>query len=533
MTHRQLGTTGAAALVAALVVSGCSGGGAPAGGGGDENAETTLSFFTTEPTSLLPQKNAGSQASMAMCANLMEMNVDSQEFEPLVAESVESEDAQNWTIKLREGWTFHDGSPLNASAYVDAWNYTATGANAWQGNGNFASFEGYNELNPTDGSIPTVEGLSGVEAVDGLTIEVALTAPNSDFPKLLATNPLCPLPPQALEDPDAFEEAFVGSGPYKFVQWDHNQQIVMEKWDEFKGDEGFTGGADKLVAKVYTAVDAAYTDMTAGNLDMIRNVPAAMVTRAKSQLGGESLYEVKTQSKQYTLQFPEYISELKDPTLRKAISMSIDREAIATSLLEGNADPSDSLVPPSLNSYREGACEACTFDPDEAKALLEEAGGFDGTFNIDYSGDSDAQLVQAIAKQIQDNLGIKVQLNPMLNTELQEKRNNQGLSGAIFGLWGWAYKSPDQYLSQYETNGDGNSATGYSNPEVDKVLVAARGSQDEQERADLYAEAEALILEDQPAIPLFIPKDYGLRTECAGMNDVLGDLQFYRADYVC
>ncbi|RZU61997.1 peptide ABC transporter substrate-binding protein [Zhihengliuella halotolerans] len=520
----------AAATVVLLTATGCA---SAADEGSSEGGVAELSFMATEPKSIVPQKDIGSQIGMALCANLMEVNVETQELEPLAAESVTSEDAQTWDITLRDGWTFHDGTAVTADSFASAWNATATGSNAWQGNGTFVAFEGYDELNPSDGSAPATETLSGVEVVDDTHLTVTLNAPNADFPKLLSTNPTCPLPASAFEDPAAYDEAPVSNGPYKFASWDHNQQIVLEKWEDFQGDPGFSGGADRLVGKIYTSIDPAYTDMTAGNLDMIRNVPAPMVEKASSQLGEEALFEVQTASKQQTLQIPDYIEELKSPDLRKAISMSIDREAIATSLLKGHSTPSDSLVPPSLASYREGACDACTFDPEEAKKLLESAGGFDGTLVIESNSASEQQLVQAVATQIQDNLGIKVKLSPKLGTELSERRNNQELEGALFGLWGWAYMSPDQYLSQYETGGDGNVATGYSNEKVDALMEQARGEQDEQASADLYAEAEALVIQDLPAIPLFIPTDYGLRSECAELNDVQGDLQYYRAGYAC
>ena len=521
---------GAASLM--LAATACSGSGSQAAP--DNGADTaTLSFMTSEPKSIVPQKDPGSQIGMALCANLMEVNVESQELEPLAAKSVTSDDAKVWDIELQDGWTFHDGTPVTANSFADAWNATATGANAWQGNGTFVSFAGYDELNPLDGSKAKATELSGVKVVDDTHLTVTLKAPNRDFPAILSTNPTCPMPESAFDNEAAYDEAPVSNGPYKFVSWDHNQQVVLEKWDGFKGGEGFTGGAKKLVGKIYTSIDPAYTDMTAGNLDMIRNVPATMVDKAKNQLGEESLYEVKTASKQQTLQIPAYVDELSSKALRDAVSMSIDREAIATSLLKGHAQPSDSLVPPALDSYVQGSCEDCVFDPAKAKKILADDGGFDGTLIIESNSNSDQQLVQAIAKQIQDNLGIKVQLKPTLGTELSERRNNQKLDGAVFGLWGWSYMSPDQYLSQYETGGDGNLATAYSNPKVDQLLQAARAEMDEAKATKLFTQAEAIIMKDMPAIPLFIPTDYGLQSKCAVLNDVQGDLQYYRAGYGC
>ncbi|OIH83375.1 hypothetical protein BLJ79_14890 [Arthrobacter sp. UCD-GKA] len=533
MSKKKLIAVAAASAAFMLVASGCSAGAGAGTAGTAADGAKRLSFQLAEPTSLVPHESPGSQVGMATCANLMEVNVETQELEPLAAKSVTSQDATTWKIALQEGWTFQDGTPVTADSFAKAWSKTATGSNAWQGNGSFVSFAGYKDLNPTDGSKPKTDSLSGVKVIDANNLEVTLNAPNADFPKVLSTSPLCPLPEVAFTDAKAYEENPVSNGPYKFVSWNHNQEVVLEKWDGFKGAAGFSGGADKLVGQIYTAVDAAYTDMTANNLDMIRNVPATMVSKAKSQLGEESLYEVKTGSKQYTLQIPDYVKGLQDPDLRRAISMSIDRDAIAASLLQGYATSSDSLVPPSLDSYKEGSCASCTFDAAGAKDLLKKAGGFDGTLIIEHTSTSDVQLVQAISKQIQDNLGIKVQLKPMLGTELEARRNNQKLEGAVFGLWGWSYKSSDQYLSQYETGGDGNVTTGYSNKAVDTLLRSARGEQDEAKSAALYAQAEALIMKDMPAIPLFIPTDFGLHTKCAVMNDAQGDLQFYRAEYGC
>ncbi|PRB76810.1 hypothetical protein CQ012_07330 [Arthrobacter sp. MYb214] len=516
-----------------LAATGCSSASSQAEQVGDGSGEATLSFMTSEPKSIVPQKDPGSQIGMALCANLMEVNSETQKLEPLAAKSVTSDDAQVWDIELQDGWTFHDGTPVTAQSFADAWNATATGSNAWQGNGTFVSFEGYDKMNPLDGGKAKASELSGVKVVDDTHMEVTLKAPNRDFPAILSTNPTCPMPQSAFDDETGYDQAPVSNGPYKFDSWEHNQQVVMEKWDGFKGAEGFSGGAEKLIGKIYTSVDPAYTDMTAGNLDMIRNVPATMVDKASSQLGEEALYKVAIGSKQQTLQVPAYVDELTSPALRQAISMSIDREAIATSLLKGHAEPSDSLVPPSLESYVPGSCEACTFDPKEAKEILADDGGFEGTLTIESNSNSDQQLVQAIAKQIQDNLGIKVQMKPMLGTELSERRNNQKLEGAAFGLWGWSYMSPDQYLSQYETGGDGNLATGYSNPEVDKLLRAARAEMDDGKSTELFKHAEAKIIKDLPAIPLFIPTDYGLQSKCAVLNDVQGDLQYYRAGYGC
>jgi peptide/nickel transport system substrate-binding protein/oligopeptide transport system substrate-binding protein len=469
---------------------------------------------------------------MALCANLMEVNSKTQELEPLAAKSVTSKDSVHWDIALRDGWKFQDGTPVTASSFADAWDATALGSNAWLGNYAFVNFKGYDALNPAKGEAKTKK-LSGVKVVDDTHLKVTLSDPMADFPKVLSTNPTCPMTKSALADPDADAKQPVSNGPYKFVSWDHNKEVVLQKWDGFKGGAGFNGEAKKLVGKIYTAVDPAYTDMTAGNLDMIRNVPAPMVDKAKKQLGEDAVYEVKTQSKMQSLSIPDYLPQLKNPDLRKAISLSIDREAIAKSILKGYATPSDSLVPDSLDSYEKGICDDCKFDPAKAKAALKKAGGIKGPLVIEASSTDNQQLLQAIQKMIKDNLGIEVKLKQSLGTTLSERTNKRELDGAEFGLWGWSYKSPDQFLSQYQTGGDGNQTTAYSNPDVDALMKKAHAEQDPKKAATLYHDAEAAILKDMPSIPLFVPTDLGLHSKCAVLNDVQGDLQFYRAGYAC
>ena len=196
MSKKKMLAVAAASAAFMLVASGCAAG---TGNNAGAEGEKKLSFQLTEPKSLVPHEDPGSQVAMATCANLMEVNSETQKLEPLAAKSVTSKDAKTWKIALQDGWTFQDGTPVTANSFVDAWNKTATGSNAWQGNGYFATFVGYKDLNPTDGSKPKTDKLSGVKVIDENNLEVTLTAANADFPKLLSTSAMCPLPEAGLQ----------------------------------------------------------------------------------------------------------------------------------------------------------------------------------------------------------------------------------------------------------------------------------------------------------------------------------------------
>ncbi|MFD6178584.1 MULTISPECIES: peptide ABC transporter substrate-binding protein [unclassified Isoptericola] len=525
-----------AALAAVpLLLTACGSGTADDGASPAETGDKTLTAFLVEPTSLVPQMDTGTQVGMAMCANLMEMNAETLELEPLVAESIDSDDNQHWTIKLKD-WTFQDGTPVTASSYVDAWNATAYAPNALGGNGSMQPIQGYADLNPADGSTPKTKTLSGLKAVDDKTIEITTTEPNGDLPMLLSSNPFCPLPESYYEDPEAYGQHPISNGPYEFESWDHNEQITLKKWDDFPGDEAaFGGGADTFQFKIYTDIEAAYTDFVAGNLDLIRAPDGNMVERAKADVGEQALFQDDRRHNHQFLAFPAYLDKYKDVNLRRAISQAIDREAIVSSVLKGHGQAADAIIPPEFETYREGVCDACAFDPDAAKASLAkaEANGFDGSVKIIYStSPANDQVVEAISNQLQTNLGIKVEIAPGLGPEVAEQRSGGTFDGIYFGGWGLSYASEDQFLSQYVTHADGNDANAYSNPEVDALEAKALAAPDEAERAKNFQLVEDQVVRDLPVTPLYWKNVYGLQSEKAQTVSAKGDIQMYRAKYV-
>ncbi|MER8037315.1 peptide ABC transporter substrate-binding protein [Streptomyces hydrogenans] len=495
-------------------------------------AGKNLRVYQEDPTSIMPQVDTSTQIGMALCANLMEQNSETGKLEPLVAESVTTKDNRRWTVKLKD-WTFHDGTKVTASSYVDAWNTTAYAPNGYDGNGMFNIVQGYADLNPADGSTPKKKTLSGLKAVDAKTIEITLDTANVDLLQRLTTNPMCPLPKSYFDDPEAYAKKPVSNGPYTFESWEPNQQVVLNKWKDFPGGKGFTGDAEKLTFKIYTEVDAAYSDLVAGNLDLIRTADGPLVERAKRDIGDRAAKPIPEQRNQSFLAFPAYLKKYRDPALRAAISLAIDREAITASVLKGQAEPSDSLITPFFDGYRKGACTACAFDPAAAKRKLEEAkaNGFDGTVKISYTTGKGAndQLMQAVAGQLTKNLGIKVELDPLLRAKIAEQRENGHFTGIYFGGWGLSYASEDQFLGQYVTGGDGNNANAYSNPRVDTLEAQALAALEPAQRTKLFQQVEDLVLKDMPIAPLYLPKNHALQGPHAEAVAPGGDVEIYRA----
>ncbi len=186
-----------------------------------------------------------------------------------VAESIETDDAQHYTIKIRDGLKFTNGEPVTANSFVDAWNYGANTANGPQLSQYF--FESIKGFSYED----EVAELPGLVVVDDTTFTVELNQPESDFPLRLGYSAFYPLPPaSAFDDLDAFGENPVGNGPYKLAgegAWKHNEKIDLVVNDDYDGPR--TPENDGLSIIFYATQDAAYADLQGGNLDVLDAIP--------------------------------------------------------------------------------------------------------------------------------------------------------------------------------------------------------------------------------------------------------------------
>ncbi|MFB9430138.1 peptide ABC transporter substrate-binding protein [Streptoalloteichus tenebrarius] len=485
-----------------------------------------------DPTHLAPQQNTGSQVAMALCEPLTGLNPSTGAVEMRAATSVDSPDAQHYTIKIREGRKFHNGEDVTAHSFADAWNATAYGPNGWLGNTTFSPVAGYDEMNTT--GTPAVKELSGVKVVDDHTLQVTLKTPNADFPMVLSTLGTCPMPKSGLADPKAYDNAPVGNGPYKFVKWDHNQQVVVERWEDYPGQKP---DAKQIVFKVYQSPDTAYRDVQAGQLDVLRNLPTNLIKDARQSLGDKRTTEVEQQTLIVQMLVPQYVEELRDPRLRQALSMVIDREGLANALLQGGAAPAYSMLSNVANGYRDKSCAACVRDVAKAKELAAQAGGFRKPVVLWYSVGASTQyleqVAQAVANSVRQDLGVEVQLKPVRGPELQSAYQSNALTGPVINLWGLAYPSADQFLSMFRQGGDGNEYTRYDNPAANELMRQALSAQDKATAARLWGQAEDALLADMPSVPLFFPKAFVAHSECVKVGNVYGDVQYYRSALTC
>ncbi|MFT4122407.1 MAG: ABC transporter substrate-binding protein [Microbacteriaceae bacterium] len=491
----------AAVAVAAFALAGCSSSG---GGTSADTGETSFVYAISEPDHLTPGRQTVAFApTMALFSPLTSV-ADDGTISYVQAESVTSDDATVWTITLRDGWTFHNGEPVTAQSYVDAWNYEALSTNAWENAGQLAGIEGYDAVHPDEGD-PTAETLSGLAIVDDLTFTVTLSAPDSSFPMQLsdAQTGFYPMPEAAYDDLDAYDRAPIGNGPFEMVDtWQDNTEFTMEAYADYAGTPA---GVDEVVFRPYTDMDTAYTDVLAGNADLLY-LPSDKYTSADADFG-DHLFVLEAPGIDY-LGFPLWDEQYSDKRVRQAISMAIDRDAVNDAIYGGIYEPATAYTPPIMDGTPEGICgEYCEFDPDAAKALLAEAGGFEGSIEIDYPGGLGLDdLFEAYANQIRQNLGVDAVAVPSTDwAEYWQTLVDSTVTGPHFGHWGALYTSQQNTLrALFTTSGGCTLCTGqYSNDEVDSLLAQADAAATTDEAAALYAQAQTVVMEDFPIVPTF------------------------------
>ena len=506
----------------ALTLAACGGddgdeGNGEAGGDGEPTGGTYSLFITQPENPLVPgntSESEGSQAIEPLWTGLIEYNPETSEPEYTgVAESIESEDSITWTVTLKDGWTFHDGTPVTAQSFVDAWNYTALSTNA-QGNSYFfGNIEGNDALQgETDdaGNVvaePAATEMTGLVVEDDLTFTVTLTAPYAQWPTTTGYQAFFPLPEAFFEDPEGFGEQPIGNGPFQaeepFVE---GQGGTWTRYDDYGGDE--PARADAVEIRVYTDINTAYTDVQAGNLDMVDVIPPDAIASAEDEFGDRFIE--RERSDITYIMFPVYDPRFADPRVRQAFSLAIDREAITDAVFNGTREPAGSFISPVVNGSRPDACQYCEPDPERADELLDEA-GFDRSQPVELwtnSGAGHDEWLQAVGNQLRETLGIEYTLRADLEfAQYLPLGDEQGFTGPFRLGWVMDYPTAENYLGPtFTTAGQppaGSNFMFYSNPEFDALVEEGNSADSEEAAIEAYQQAEDIILEELPALPMW------------------------------
>ncbi len=506
----------ATAMLATACGSGSGDGGSDAGG--------TLRVYASPPAFLLPS-NGDDEPSIyvirQLYRGLVKYNAETGESENDLAESIESEDQKLWTIKLKDGYTFDNGEPVDAASFIRSWNYAAYAPNA-QNNGYFMKrIAGIDAVQPKDpdgdgpeeAPEPSAETLSGLKEVDDLTFTVELKEPFSGFPTVLGYTGFSPMAQACIDDAEACNETPIGNGPYKIDgTWERGIQINLVRSDSWKGEPG---KPDSINYRIFADVDGAYSAFQAGELDVMYTIPSARFKEAKSSYG-DRLYEQAGDSLNY-VGLPLYDDSFKDKRIRQAFSLAIDRQSIADAVFDGRWAPATGFVAPAFDGARDGVCTYCAKDVEKAKELLAAAGGWPEGKKLTLwanAGAGHEDWLQAVGDQIKAALGIDYELKVNLQfPEYLAVSDARDFTGPFRLGWGPDYPYLETFLTPvYGTNSDGNKTT-FSSPQFDSLLKKGDSAKSMEEAIPFYQQAEDILAEEMPVIPMFWRKEAAIYSE--------------------
>jgi len=498
--------------VIALSLTACSSGGSTSGESGAASESGTAAASTgivsvngSEPQNpLIPtntNETGGGKIIDLIFAGLVYYDADGATHNEM-ADSITSDDNITWTIKLKEGQTFTDGTEVKAENFVNTWK--AGAKNADLSAYFFEPIEGADEDGTGD--------LTGLNVVDDYTFTVKLKQAESDFPSRLGYSAFYPLPDSTIADPDAGGENPVGNGPYKLASdsaWVHNEKISLVPNPDYQGDrKAQNGGVDIIF---YADQNAAYADLLSDNLDVLDAIPDSAFQTFESELDGRSVNQPAAIFQSFTIpQNLEHFSGEEGTLRREALSYAIDRDSITEKIFYGTRTPAKDFTSPVVDGFNDSipGSEVLTYDADKAKDLWAQADAispWSGTFTIAYNSDGGHQAwVDAVANSIKNTLDIDAEGNPYPDfASLRTDVTDRTITGGFRTGWQADYPGKYNFLAPLYGTGAGSNDGDYSSSEFDDLLSKAAAADSVDDANEILDQAQEVLLKDLPAIPLW------------------------------
>jgi peptide/nickel transport system substrate-binding protein/oligopeptide transport system substrate-binding protein len=414
--------------------------------------------------------------------------------EPAIAERWDvSPDGSTYTFHLRRGITFTDGSPLTAHTVVASWHRSL----APETKSGAASF-----LFPIKGARDfnggTAKSIAGLSAPNDSTVVVTLEQPLAIFTKMLAM-PVASIVPEKV-GPD-FGQHPIGTGPWKLVEWKHDDYLLFAK------NPNYFGGApktDTLRARVIAEPSTAVAEFESGNVDILQ-IPAS-----------EANDWVEDESKKPLLMStpalePVYVSinttrgPLADPRVRQAINYALDIPRIIERLVGGRGMRAAGVIPPVLAGY-DSTRKPYEYNPQKAKQLLADAGHANG-IDVDlWVGMT--PIYQRIAETMQAYLNAVGIRTKIVQRESAAARGaaRKGETDLFLKDWYADYPDAEDFLFPLlhsANKGAGGNVSFYQNKVFDSLVTASRRELDETKRNALYRQADSVAFADAPMVFLY------------------------------
>lgn len=508
--HRVLssGIYGLVAL-ATMILAGC-GQGVP---NVDEGVEQGILLFGngTEPKTLDPQRATGvpeNHIISALIEGLINYHpTDDNLPEPGVAERWEpNEDASVWTFYLRDDAYWSNGDPVTAHDFV--YSYKRMLTPGFPGEYSQMLYQLKNAREYKEEKVGDFSEV-GIKAIDDKTLVAELIGPTPYFLNMLKHYSWFPIHPGTIEaHGGVFDMSgtwtlpgnFVGNGPFVLSEWRPNQYVRVTKsptyWDR---------GIMKLNEILFYPVEDDNTEnrmFFSGHMHITGTVPTNDVPVLRREK--PELIHLDNYLGTYFYRLNVTKPPLDNPLVRKALALSIDRQAIVDKVTLGDQKPALAYVPPGFKGYESPV--RLGYDPERARQLLAEAGypngqGFPEMYLLFNTSEGHRKIAEAIVNMWNKNLGIHLQLE---NKEWKVYLDAQTHLDYDISRSAWIgdYMDPITFLEMF-TTGNGNNDTGWSNAEYDKLIEAAFRAGTEEAHFRYLQEAEEILVEELPIVPVY------------------------------
>jgi peptide/nickel transport system substrate-binding protein len=420
-------------------------------------------------------------------------------FEPgLATEWSVNDDATEYTLKLREDVTFHDGTPFNAEAV----KFT------------------FDRIADPETKAQTALSLLGpyqeTEIVSDYELIVRFSSSFAPFLNSLSTAYLAPVSPTAFEQVGAADwglTSVIGTGPFKLVSFTPDSEIVLERNPDYNWGPEFTGltGPSKLGGIVYKIIIEPATRIAAletGEVDFIEEVPAIEFERITSTPGFVTV-NVPQPGSGWSLMMNQRQPPMDDLAVRRAILLASDKEGMVATIWNGIGQPGCGPITHATFAFDEATCSMYPYNVEEANAVLEEAGWVDSNGDgvrekdgvdlvVKHYYRADSPINQQMADYMLADLakvGIKVELNGLAQAGYFDAvRAGQHSTQN----WWDTGTDPDvvRILFYSKNAGGGTNRNNYENPEMDALIDQAAGEADPTARVELYKQIQAKVMDE-------------------------------------
>ena len=421
-----------------------------------------------------------------------------------VAESITTDDAQNYTIKLKKGAKFTNGEAVTSKSFVDAWNWAALASNLANNSYFFEDIVGFSYDEDSE--------LTGLKIVDDQTFTIALKSKLADYPLRLGYSAFDPMPSVAFDNIKAYGENPIGNGPYMLDgdgAWKHNESISLVVNPDYNGGRKPVNGGLKIV--FYPTDTAAYADLQGDNLDVIDTIPADSLTSFKTDLGDRAIDQASAVFQSFIIpdRLPHFGGE-EGKLRRAAISHAINRQQITDVIFAGLRTPAHDFTSPVIDGYSEDVkgSDVLDFDADKAVDLWKQADAispWSGSFQIAYNADGGHEpWVTAVTNSIKNVLGIDASGAPYATfAEFRTAISDRTIMTGFRTGWQADYPGLFNFLGPiYATNAGSNDGD-YSNPDFDALLKKGNAEDTTDAANKDFQKAQEILFVDLPAIPLW------------------------------